>query len=123
MEPEALEFIVSQIVSGGNAALDPKLNREALIDIAKQFKDRRADSYYQRTRFFQSSSTARLMSSLIKLKTVKRAKLSILPTQGNFIGVSHFGLYGEPDHSFNAILAKINAGEIKTLFHLWRQSR
>jgi predicted molibdopterin-dependent oxidoreductase YjgC len=54
--------------------------------------------------------------TLLDLKKASGGKLSILPSQGNFIGVSHFGLFGEPEHSFGKILDRIDTGEIKTLF-------
>ncbi|HBZ00775.1 MAG TPA: hypothetical protein DEO84_05570, partial [candidate division Zixibacteria bacterium] len=66
--------------------------------------------------FFNHFNRDKFLSSLLALKKVSNGKLSILPSQGNFIGVSHFGLFGEPEHSFSKILERIDAGEIKTFF-------
>ncbi len=56
------------------------------------------------------------ISSLVKLKKVCNAKLSIIPPGGNFLGVARFGLLGGPGRSFKDILEKINSREVKVLF-------
>ena len=66
--------------------------------------------------FFSHHDRPALLSSLIRLKKAANAKLSILPHQGNFMGVARFGLYGEPERSFNEFLSRVNSGDVKTMF-------
>jgi len=66
--------------------------------------------------FFTHPDRDGLLSSLIKLRNAVNAKLSILPTSANYLGVARFGLSGGDSHTFSDILAKINNGQIKTLF-------
>ena len=66
--------------------------------------------------FFNNPERDALLSSLVKLRDAANAKLSILPTQANYLGVSKFGLSGGDGHTFTDVLRKINDGQIKTLF-------
>ena len=66
--------------------------------------------------FFSHPDRAGFLAAMLRLRKLANARLSILPPQSNYIGVSHFGLFGDVDHSFNKILERINSGEIRTLF-------
>lgn len=66
--------------------------------------------------FFNYPDRDALLSSLLNFKKTYGGKMSIIPFQSNFMGVSRLGLYGGPDHSFVDIMEKINAGAIKALF-------
>jgi predicted molibdopterin-dependent oxidoreductase YjgC len=68
------------------------------------------------TGFFSHPDRDAFLSAMAALKKSCDAKLSIVPVQSNFMGVSRFGLYGRPGHSFPDILEKINNGSIKALF-------
>ena len=57
-------------------------------------------------------NAAAYLQTLIKTANELEAKLSILPAESNFIGVS---LAGKPNTGFEEIIAKIEAGVIKTL--------
>ena len=113
-EPAALEFMTSRLI-GSKANLRIELDEEKLANVAELMKLGNAHIIAGRG-FFNHPDRNGFLSALLKLRRASGAKLSILPTHGNFLGVSHFGLYGDMDHSFNKILERIDAGEVKTLF-------
>jgi len=114
-EGYALEFI-SDALENRPPGGDVKLEVDALSEVAGAIKKKEKTHIITGRGFFNHPDRQGFLSSLLRLKRVSGAKLSILPPQGNYIGVSHFGLYGEPDHSFDKILDKIDGGEIKSLF-------
>jgi NADH-quinone oxidoreductase subunit G len=66
--------------------------------------------------FFNHPDRDALQSSLLKFKKTCGCSMSIIAPQSNFMGVSRFGLYGRPGHSFIEIMEKIDAGVIRALF-------
>ncbi|HBC46335.1 MAG TPA: NADH dehydrogenase (quinone) subunit G [candidate division Zixibacteria bacterium] len=115
LEPEALDYIIS-VLSGDNSGGDSRFDSEPLLKIADLIRQTGKVHIISGRSFFNHFNRDKFLSSLLALKKVSNGKLSILPSQGNFIGVSHFGLFGEPEHSFSKILERIDAGEIKTFF-------
>ncbi len=115
LEPEALELIASKL-TGNSISGNPRLSVDGLSELADLIKSSKGIHIVTGRGFFSHPDRTRFLAALLKLKKVSGGKLSILPSQGNFIGVSHFGLFGEPEHSFGKILERIDAGEIKTLF-------
>ena len=114
-EPHALEYMLSQL-TGAKIDADTKLNTEKISEIARLVQNSNRVHIMAGQGFFNHPDRNGLLSVLLKLKKAANARLSILPSKGNFIGVSHFGLYGDPEHSFHKILTRIESGEIKTLF-------
>jgi NADH-quinone oxidoreductase subunit G len=114
-EAHALEYMISQLTSA-NIDADSDLNVGRLAEIAQLIENSKNVHIMSGQGFFNHPDRNGLLSALLKLKNAANAKLSILPSKGNFIGVSHFGLYGDLEHSFHKILTRIESGEIKTLF-------
>jgi NADH-quinone oxidoreductase subunit G len=115
LEPEALEYIISKL-SGDIIKADSRLDTGKLSEIAELIKQTGGVHVIAGRGFFNHPNRSKFLAALLNIKKASGGKLSILPTQGNFIGVSHFGLFGEPEHSFGKILERIDSGEIKTLF-------
>ncbi len=114
-EPDALDLIASRL-SGGAIKSEDALDKSGIEQLFELIRSSGKVHIISGRGFFNHPERLRFLALLLNLKKAANAKLSILPTQGNFVGVSHFGLYGEPEHSFNSILSRINSGEIKTLF-------
>jgi NADH-quinone oxidoreductase subunit G len=114
-EPDALDFVAA-ILSGKTPGANSNLDSKSLSLAAEQVRNAGNVHIIAGRSFFTHPERLRFLNSLLNLKKALGAKLSILPTQANFIGVSHFGLYGEPEHSFECMLSRIDSGEIKTLF-------
>lgn len=116
-EALALDYL-SKKITNSNPQADPALGDAVgqLNGLADQIKSSNGTHLISGRGFFNHPDRGGLLSAMIAIRQNTGARLSILPYQGNFIGVSHFGLYGEPEHSFNMILERIVSGEIKTLF-------
>ncbi len=114
LEPLALDFLSSRL-SGNVVTGDSRFEATDLSEIAELIKNSGTCHIISGRHLFNHPSRKHLFSSLLNLKKVSGGKLSILPPHGNFVGVSHFGLFGEPEHSFAKILERIEAGQIKTL--------
>ena len=116
-EAEVIGYILTQLTNhSGKMADKSNFNDEELLALINLLRDSSGIHIMVGQGFFNHHDRRGLLSKLLKFKKAINANLSILPANGNFIGVSHFGLYGDPDHSFSKILAQIEAGEIKTLF-------
>ncbi len=116
-EAAAVNYLVSRI-SGkttGDMA-DFKIDPDGLNRLADNLKNAGRIHIIAGREFFNHPDRAALLVGLIKLKKSTGAKLSILPPQGNFIGVSRFGLFPSLGHSFENMLERIESGEIKTMF-------
>lgn len=117
-EPLALEYVIA----GLNGKNPPSTRQMTSIDTAKldALVDllKRAEGIHIMAgrAFLDHPHRDPLLLSLVRLKNERNARLSILDPRANFMGVSHFGLYGGPGHSFDDMLSKISTGEIKTLF-------
>jgi NADH-quinone oxidoreductase subunit G len=114
-EGRALEYL-SDTLEGGSARNDFGLDTAELGKLAELIKREGRTHIIAGRIFFHHPDRREFLSALLRLRQLAGAKLSILPPQGNYMGVSHFGLYGDIDHSFAGILERINAGEIKALF-------
>ena len=88
----------------------------ALESLAKELKSADSVHIIAGKGFFNHPDRGALLSSMLNLKKNCNARLSIVPVESNFMGVSRFGLYGGPGRSFSDILEKINSGSIKALF-------
>jgi NADH-quinone oxidoreductase subunit G len=112
-EPEVLDFITSQLtgieISAGS-------DSQTLLPVIESIKSGSKVHIIAGRGFFNHPFRNKFLMALLNLKKAAGAKLSILAPQTNFIGVSHFGLFGEPEKSFRNILERINTGEVKTLF-------
>jgi NADH-quinone oxidoreductase subunit G len=114
-EAHSLEHISNRIE--GKAVLSPaKLRESALDEVASLIGKGERIHIITGRGFFNHRDRAGFLSSMLRLRSLTNARFSILPPQGNYIGVSHFGLFGDIEHSFNKILERINSGDIKTLF-------
>ncbi len=115
LEPTALEFLISKL-SAGAVKGDSRLDATRLSEIAGLIAQTKNVHIISGRGFFDHPNRNHLLAALMELKKASGGKLSILPSQGNFIGISHFGLFGNPEHSFVKILERIESGQIKTLF-------
>jgi NADH-quinone oxidoreductase subunit G len=115
LEPESLEHIAAGY-SNSNTRGDSRLDMSGLSNIVDLIKQAGQVHIISGRGFFNHPNRDKFLTALLNLKKISGGKLSILPPQGNYIGVSHFGLFGEPEHSFGKILERIDSGEIKTLF-------
>jgi NADH-quinone oxidoreductase subunit G len=116
-EAFALNYL-STILSGTTDLPLPEVRMDtgSILKLGRELKDSPGVHIIAGRGFFSHPDRRAFLSSLIKLKKSTAAKLSILPPQGNYIGVSRFGLYGGPDRSFNDILSHIDSEAIKTAF-------
>jgi len=115
----ALNYINSVVKGTGPASIDDNIvNQDRLKEVASAIANASNIHIITGREFCLHNDRDGLLSEILELKKAKSAKLSILPGDGNIMGVSRFGLYGGDGHSFNEILDKINAGEIKTMFIL-----
>ncbi|OGC92103.1 MAG: NADH dehydrogenase (quinone) subunit G [candidate division Zixibacteria bacterium RBG_16_53_22] len=114
-EGHALEHISNRLENKA-ASDDIRLNEEALNEIEELARKGERVHIIAGRNFFNHPDRAGFLAAMLRLRKLANARLSILPPQSNFIGVSHFGLFGDVDHSFNKILERIDSGEIKTLF-------
>jgi NADH-quinone oxidoreductase subunit G len=114
-EPFAIESIAAWLEGSATKISPTGADDKGLYELAGLLKIGGAHIISGRG-FFSHSDRNGFLTALLRLRRITGAKLSILPTQGNFIGVSHFGLFGDTDHSFEKILERIDSGEVKTLF-------
>ncbi|UCC78454.1 MAG: NADH-quinone oxidoreductase subunit NuoG [Candidatus Zixiibacteriota bacterium] len=116
-EAFALEYLHSRIQGTDFRVPEGLIEDKSKLDnLAKDIKNSDSVHIISGRAFFNHPYRAALLSSMIKLKKVCSAGLSIVPAQVNFMGVTRFGLYGSPGRSFTDILDKINSGSIKSLF-------
>ncbi|MEE8417038.1 MAG: molybdopterin-dependent oxidoreductase, partial [candidate division Zixibacteria bacterium] len=117
-EAFALNYLSSALIGAKTGPMPPDISIETgqLLRLAGELKNSRKIHIIAGRGFFSHPDRKALLSSITKLRKATAAKLSILPPQGNYLGVSRFGLYGGPDHSFNDILSRIDSEAIKTAF-------
>lgn len=117
-EAFALNFLSSILTGKKTQPMSPdiSIDTDQLTKLAGELKDSANIHIIAGRGFFFHPDRKALLSSIIRLKKSTSAKLSILPTHGNYLGVSRFGLYGGSDHSFNNILSRIESEAIKTAF-------
>lgn len=115
-EPHALNYMISLLKGAGNKPIGVNLDFDRLDNLVNALKDAGNIHILAGDGFLSHPDRNALLSSLVNLKNSINAKLSILSSRGNFMGVSRFGLYGDPNHSFKGMLEKVNSGEIKTMF-------
>jgi NADH-quinone oxidoreductase subunit G len=115
-EAFALDYLYTKI-QGVNFTKPEKLNLnyDLLDNVTEEIRSSKAVHIISGREFFNHPYRRFLISSMLKLKQVCNAKLSVIAPQANFMGVSRFGLYGGQGHSFVDILEKINSGDIKSL--------
>jgi NADH-quinone oxidoreductase subunit G len=111
----ALEYLSNRL-EGKPAHTEIGMNEPGLQDTVELLRKGEKVHIIAGRGFFNHPDRQGLMAAMLRLKKLTNAKLSILPPQSNYIGVSHFGLYGDLDHSFTKILERINRGEVKTMF-------
>ncbi len=116
-EARAVNYIVS-ILNGADYGheADKSFDAERLTRLAEAIRNSEKVHILAGDSFFAHPDRGALLSSLVRLRKAAGCRLSLIPSEGNFIGVSRFGLYGGLEHSFRSILEKINSGEIKTMF-------
>ena len=116
-EAHALKYIASVLSGDDNRNIEGiTFDFERLKELADSIKSAKKTHIIAGDGFLGHPDRKALLSSMVNLKKTVNAKMSILPSDGNFIGVSRFGLYGGNEHSFSSILEKVNSGEIKTMF-------
>ncbi|MEE9553594.1 MAG: NADH-quinone oxidoreductase subunit NuoG [candidate division Zixibacteria bacterium] len=115
-EPSAVNYIISVLKGVESKPAGANLDFERLNNLADVLKSAGNIHIMAGDDFLSHPDRKAMLSSLVNLKKTINAKLSLLSSRGNFMGVSRFGLYGNPDHSFKRILEKVNSGEIKTMF-------
>jgi NADH-quinone oxidoreductase subunit G len=111
----ALEYISNRLENKPDSGTG-KLDTKALNEVVELVRKGERIHIIAGRNFFDHPDRAGFLSAMLRLRKLVNAKISILPQQSNYIGVSHFGLFGDIDHSFNKILGKIDTGEVKTLF-------
>jgi len=116
-EPFALRYLESKI-NGKDYSLPANITFDtaALDRLVESIKGFDNIHIITGAGFFNHPDRNGLLSAMVALKKSCDARLSIVPAQCNFMGVSRFGLYGRPGHSFPDILEKINNGSVKALF-------
>jgi NADH-quinone oxidoreductase subunit G len=116
-EAIALKYLESRI-NGEDYSLPESITLDitALDRLAEKIKEYDNIHVISGAGFFNHPDRDALLSAMAALKKSCGARLSIVPVQSNLMGVSRFGLYGRPGHSFPDILEKINSGSIKALF-------
>ncbi len=115
-EIEAINYLISKL-RGLSAESIPaiKSGEKLLDDLAIDIKNTSKVHIIAGNEFLNHYNRQSLLAKLIDLNTETKCKLSLLAPQGNFLGVSHLGLYGGTENSFEKILSRIESGEIKTL--------
>jgi NADH-quinone oxidoreductase subunit G len=114
-EGHALEHISNRLENKSSQGT-VNLDEAALGEVADLIRKGERVHIIAGRNFFSHPDRAGFLAAMLRLRRLANARLSILPPQGNYIGVSHFGLFGDLDHSFGKILERIDSGEIKTLF-------
>jgi NADH-quinone oxidoreductase subunit G len=99
-----------------SAELSDSVDLEALSGLAENLRSADRIHILAGREFFRHPDRKALLSSLLRLKKLSSAKLSILSPAGNYIGVSRFGLYGGREHSLHEILSRIDKGVVRTAF-------
>ncbi len=116
-EAFALNYLLTILSGTKNLPLpDVQIDTDRVVELARELKNSKNVHIIAGRGFFSHPDRKALLSSIIKLKKSTAAKLSILPPQGNYLGVSYFGLYGGADHSLNDILSRIGSDVINTAF-------
>ena len=115
-EAFALNYLLSALAGKRTQSMPPgiSIDTDQLTKLAGELKDSSNIHIMAGRGFLSHPDRKALLSSIIRLKKRTAAKLSILPAQGNYLGVSRFGLYGGTGNSFNDILSRIDSGAIKT---------
>ncbi len=116
-EAFALEYLHSRIKGSDISVPDGLIADKSELDgLATEIRNSDSVHIISGRGFFNHPDRGALLSSMLKLRKTCNARLSIVPAQSNFMGVSRFGLYGGPGRSFTDILDKINSGVVKSLF-------